>query len=67
MIWRIDPNGWRQQITSRKKTLNYYIPWYSLHCFRSMTRRYAIFMASESNDFFLRDVRRNCPLRRFEE
>jgi len=33
--------------------------WWSLHCFRSVTRRCATFMAGESNDFFLVDVRRN--------
>ena len=40
---------------------HFYISW-SLHCFRSMTRRCATLIASESNDFFLHHVSRNCPL-----
>ncbi len=35
-----------------------YMSW-SLHCFRPITRRYATFIAGESNDFFLVDVRRS--------
>lgn len=29
---------------------------FSLHCFRPLSRCYAIFIAGESNDFFLRHV-----------
>jgi hypothetical protein len=46
-------------ITSKKKTLNYCMPWCSLHCFRSMARCFATSIGSESNDFFLQDVIRH--------
>ncbi len=32
--------------------------WWSLHCFRAMTRRFATFMARESNNFLPQDVMR---------
>ncbi len=39
-----------------------YISW-SLHCFRLIPRRYATFIAGESNDFLPRDVMRNATVR----
>ncbi len=46
--------------TRQKDAPHFYISW-SVHCFRPMTRRYATFIAGESNDFFLVDVIRNAP------
>ena len=54
------PNRTQRTANSQKEDAPHlYISW-SLHCFRPMTRRYAIFIPGESNDFFLVDVRRNC-------
>jgi hypothetical protein len=48
----------------REEDARHFYIWSSLHCIRSMTRRFATFIASESNDFFLRDVIRNWLARR---
>ena len=47
------------RITSEKKALRYYIPWYSLH--PALPRRgcQAIFIAASGTNFFAVDVRRN--------
>ena len=50
---------WRQQLTTKKKTLDNYILWCSLHRRRPQSGRFAAFIAVVGDDFFLVDVRRN--------
>ena len=45
-----------QRLTTKKKTLDYDIPWCSLHRRRPQSGRFAAFIAVVGDDFFLVDV-----------